>query len=174
MKRIIVPLVLCFVIWIAAVLYGIFYIKTVLDAIVFVALVTIQLMSSINDLYSKTIPLRLIFTGILLGYAGFLWLFHADIFWKHILGGAATFLVMAFLIVLSKSQIGGGDLWLMTMTGFFTGIYLCFSIWFVSIILSGIYSLLLLLSKKAERRTEIPFAPFILISTVIIMLNSSH
>ena len=136
-------------------------------------LVTIQLVSSINDLYNKTISLKLIFVGILIGYAGFLWLFHADIFRNHILGGVVAFLIMALLIVLSKGQIGGGDLWLMTLTGFFTGIYSCFSILFISIILAGIYSLLLLLAKKADRRTEIPFAPFILIATVIFMLNNS-
>ena len=166
------PLVLCFAIWLVAVLYGVFYIKTVLDAIVFLALVTIQLVASINDLYSKTISLKLMFIGILMGYAVFLWLLHADIFRNHILGGAATFLIMAVLIVLSKSQIGGGDLWLMTLTGFFTGVYSCFSILFISIILAGIYSLLLLLVKKADRRTEIPFAPFIMIATVILMLNT--
>lgn len=172
-KRIVVPLVLCFVIWIVALFCGIFYIKTVLNSIVFLSLVTIQLASSINDLYSKTISLKLMFIGILVGYAGFLGLFHSDIFRNHLLGGAAAFLVMALLIVLSKSQIGGGDLWLMTLTGFFTGIYSCFSILIVSIILTGIYSMLLLLAKKADRRTEIPFAPFILIATVVFMLNNS-
>ncbi len=172
-KKIVVPLVLCFVIWIVAVLDGIFYIKTVLDTIVFLALVTIQLVSSINDLYSKTISLKLMFIGILMGYIGFLWLFHADIFSNHILGGVAAFIIMALLIVLSKSQIGGGDLWLMTLTGFFTGIYSCFSILFISIILAGIYSLLLLLINKADRRTEIPFAPFILFATVVFMLSSN-
>ncbi len=172
MKRIGVPLALCLIIWIVAVLYGLIYIKAILDTIVFVALVTIQLVASINDLYSKAIPLKLIFIGIFMGYAVFLWLSNADVFRNHILGGVAAFLIMALLIVLSKSQIGGGDLWLMTLTGFFTGIYSCFSILFVSIILAGIYSLLLLLVKKADRRTEIPFAPFIMIATVILMLST--
>ncbi|QNU65687.1 prepilin peptidase [Ruminiclostridium herbifermentans] len=172
MKRIGVPLVLCLIIWITAVLYGLIYIKAVLDTIVFISLVTIQLVASINDLYSKAIPLKLIFIGIFMGYAVFLWFSHGDAIWNHVLGGAAAFLVMALFIMLSKGQIGGGDLWLMTLTGFFTGINSFLSILFISIILAGIYSIMLLLAKKANRRTEIPFAPFIMIATVILMLNN--
>ncbi len=171
MKRKVVAMALCFVIWLATILYEIIYVETRLDTIVIIALITIQLVASINDLYNKTISLKLLFIGMLMGYAGFLWLYQADVIRNQILGGVAAFLTMALLMVLSKSQIGGGDLWLMTVTGFFTGIYSCFSILFVSITLAGICSLMLLITKKVDRRTEIPFAPFILIATVVLMFS---
>jgi leader peptidase (prepilin peptidase)/N-methyltransferase len=78
---------------------------------------------------------------------------------------------MKLLILVSKRQVGGGDLALMTVTGFFTGVNAFFSILFVSIVLTGMYSLLLIFVKKGNRKTEIPFAPFILLATVILVLS---
>jgi leader peptidase (prepilin peptidase)/N-methyltransferase len=170
-KKSVAPIILCLSAWIAEILCVIFHMEIGIDTFTLLALVTIQLVSSINDLYNKTISLKLMFLGIIIGFICFISLNGADSLKNYILGGLAAFLIMLFLIIISKKQIGGGDLWLMTLTGFFAGINFYFRILFVSIILAGIYSLLLVVIKKANRNTEIPFAPFILFATVICSFN---
>lgn len=166
-KDTVAPIVLCLSAWISEISCVVYYMEIGIDAFALLALVTIQLVSSINDLYNKTIPLKLMFLGIILGFACFISVNGAYAVKNYILGGLAAFLIMLLLIIISKKQIGGGDLWLMTLTGSFTGIQFYFSVLFISIILVGIYSLLLVLVKRANKKTEIPFAPFILFATVI-------
>lgn len=166
------PITLCFCIWIATVLYTILCRINRTEMVAFIALITIQLISSINDLYNRTISLKLIYIGMLIGLVGFLLSYDIDTLRNHILGCLAAFITMLLLILLSKNQIGGGDLWLMTVTGLFVGNYAYFSILFVCILLAGLYSVVLLLLRKGNRKTELPFAPFIFVATVICMLGN--
>lgn len=165
------PMALCFGIWIAAVLYLIFHNRIGIDDVEMIVLLTIQLVSSITDLHNKTISLKLMLLGIIIGFACSVFFSGVYALKDHILGGSVAFLVMAILMIAFKRQIGGGDLWLMTVTGFFAGMYYYFSVLFVAIILAGIYSLLLVIIKKASKKTQIPFAPFVLFATVICTLS---
>ncbi|PYG88521.1 leader peptidase (prepilin peptidase)/N-methyltransferase [Ruminiclostridium sufflavum DSM 19573] len=170
LKKNTVPMAICFCIWLAAVSCIAFHMKIGIEAVALLSLVTIQFVSSINDLYNKTIPLKLLFIGIITGFVCFALLYGADFLRNSISGGVAAFLIMLIIILLSKGQVGGGDLWLMTVTGFFAGVKDFINILFVSVISAGLHSVIALIIKKADKNTEIPFAPFILFATVICMI----
>jgi len=163
----------CFVTWVVAILYLFSHIEMGIAATSTFILVTIQLISSINDIYSRTIPIKFMIFSMILCFLIFGIFYKTNALINCILGGVAAFVVMNLLILISKRQVGGGDLALMTVTGFFAGINTFFSILFISIVLTGMYSLFLVFAKKGNKNTEIPFAPFILLGTVILVLSNN-
>lgn len=131
-------------------------------------LLTIQLIASVFDVLSKRIPGKLIVFS-LAAAAGFSFLFYrAGNVNEHLLGSLMAFCIMALLIMISKGQIGGGDLALAAVTGFFAGKDWFPAILFFSMLLTGVYSSFLIITGKGTKNTEVPYAPFIFIATVII------
>lgn len=170
-RKNILPMVFCFGTWTVAIFLLLRNMEMGIAATTTFLLVTIQLIASITDLYSRIIPLKLMVFSLILRLFIFGIFYNNNSLINYLLGGITAFAVMNLLILISKKQVGGGDLALMTVTGFYSGINIFFSILFISIILTGVFSLFLLLAKKRSRKTEIPFAPFILLGTVILVLS---
>ncbi len=166
-----IPLSLCLLIWMIAFLFLLTNSQIEVATIATFILLTIQLISSISDLYSKTIPLKLMFFGLIAGLLLFIFFYKTSALIMCTLGGIIAFALTKLLIIISRRQVGGGDLALMTVTGFFSGIDSFLSILFISVILAGIYSLFLIFIKKENKKAEIPFAPFVLLATVICVLS---
>ena len=80
--------------------------------------------------------------------------------------GLALFIFYLLMNFLSRNQIGMGDVKLAFTVGLIIGYmgfdWLVVSI-FITFLISGIFALLLLLSKKVTRENEIAFAPFMII-----------
>ncbi len=93
------------------------------------------------------------------------------VFWvDSILGlliGGGFFLLVA---IVSKGNMGGGDIKLMGMLGFFLGAKKIIMITFLSFIIGAIFTLPLLLLKKKGKKDMVPFGPFIALSALITML----
>jgi prepilin signal peptidase PulO-like enzyme (type II secretory pathway) len=89
-----------------------------------------------------------------------------------LIGGGLFYLTF----ILSKGQwIGGGDVRLGTLLGFFLGgpinslIFL-----FLASFIGSLYSIVLLLTKKANRKSLIPFGPFLILGAILVQLFSWH
>lgn len=169
--KMIMPMVFCFGIWVAASIFILKNNKINIPSILSVILLTIQLVSSINDICNKLIPLKLMLVSFISGL--FILIIFKDTLRiiNYLSGGLAAFFIMILLISISKGQIGRGDLILMTLTGFFLGAAAFFSILFLAIIFAGVCSLILIAMKEGSRKTEIPFAPFVLLGTVIFTIS---
>jgi len=170
-KNNIMAMAFCFGTWVVAILFLLSHMEMGIAATSTFLLVTVQFISSINDIYSRTIPIKFIIFVLTIGMLIFGVFYKTNSLLNFIAGGVFAFVVMYLLLLISKKQVGGGDLALMTVTGFFAGINTFFSILFVSIVLTGMYSLILVVTKKGNNETEIPFAPFILLGTVILVLS---
>lgn len=82
----------------------------------------------------------------------------------------AAFALMLSAILcrlLSPESIGFGDVKLLCVMGLYLGVNHVWSPVFVTLIVLFIYGIYLLVIKKADRKTEIPLAPFLLIGTVV-------
>lgn len=84
--------------------------------------------------------------------------------WKSILGGVAVGAVVLVGSWVSRSAIGMGDGFLLCVTGFYLRAEENWSMFFCALLLCAIYSLGMLLGKKAGRKTQIPFVPFLLLA----------
>ncbi|NLG33624.1 MAG: prepilin peptidase [Syntrophomonadaceae bacterium] len=81
---------------------------------------------------------------------------------KSSLGGLALFAGILFLLaVLSGGGMGGGDIKLAGVIGAFAGFQGALTAFFISSIAGGIYSVILILAKKAGRKTMVKFGPFL-------------
>lgn len=81
--------------------------------------------------------------------------------------GAGVFL-LSFL--LSKGSVGIGDIKLYAVAGFLLGCVPEFQLMFYSIAASAIAGIVVLISRRGNRRTMLPFAPFTCIGMMILIL----
>ena len=88
-------------------------------------------------------------------------------FLYHILGmviGGGFFL---FIAMVTNGAMGGGDIKIMAALGFLFGVKNTLLLMFLSFVLGGILSIILLLLKIKKRKDPIPFGPFICLAAVI-------
>ncbi len=74
--------------------------------------------------------------------------------------------IMYVFSLVSKKCIGKGDALVLLFIGSVMGYYHEMEALMVSVILTGILSLIMLVIKKADRDTEIPFVPFLSIGAI--------
>jgi leader peptidase (prepilin peptidase)/N-methyltransferase len=169
-KKNIFPIFLCIGVWGLTILFLLTNLSSAIKTIALILLLTVQAMAALSDIYSRIIPFKLTLVAVCLGVLISIIYFKPNITISYIAGGLVAFIIMKLLVLFSKNQIGGGDLALMTVTGLFTGINYVFGIFFTSVLLAGVYSIAMILIKKADKKTEIPFAPFILIATCFVLI----
>lgn len=124
---------------------------------------------SMIDLKYQIIPNRLIILGFISSFLFQLPLFIKDIslLVKSITGlllGGGIFLLIS---IITKGAMGGGDIKLMGVLGFWLGWKWILFVMFLSFFLGAIISILLLLLKIKGRKDMIPFGPFIGIATLM-------
>ena len=67
-----------------------------------------------------------------------------------------------------NEKIGDGDGWVLIILGSCLPGVQIWGVFYFSVLLSAFYSLILLVMKKANRKTEIPYIPFLWMSDVVI------
>ena len=80
-------------------------------------------------------------------------------------GGGLFF--VAYLV--SRGGIGFGDVKLFAVIGIYMGSGSIFSEVFLTVVVSAVYSIVMLIRKKIKLKEEIPFAPFVLIGAILSM-----
>ncbi len=89
---------------------------------------------------------------------------------QDLLGGMAVGGGLWIISLISRERIGQGDAFLIMVTGIYLGFWQNFIVLWGATLLAGVFGVILLLFFKKERSTEIPFAPFVLLSYVISLL----
>lgn len=94
--------------------------------------------------------------------------------WQSRLGGAAVGAVLLLLGFLSKEAIGYGDGMLVFICGIAYGFYETMALCFFAAAYAGCFSGILLMVRKAGRKTRIPFLPFLLLGyiTMRVLISS--
>jgi len=133
-------------------------------------LLIILLAAACCDLKNRTIPIWLILISMVFGVITLGLSRSPTLIKAHIVGGFLAFLIIAPLVYITKGQIGTGDLLLLAVTGLLSGWTDLLNILFLSVLLSGVFSILLIVLKKGSSRSEIPFAPFIFLATAVVNL----
>lgn len=81
-----------------------------------------------------------------------------------------TLLILLSAYFICKKQIGLGDVKILTALSLFLGPEKTLSLLFISTVFAGVYGLIGLLAKKLNKKTELPFMPFILIGYYYVIL----
>lgn len=123
-----------------------------------IILTVLLIPAAFTDLDHGIIPDRLSITGIIIG----LLLSPLTVGFTSSLSGLLLFGGIFFLAaLLSRGGMGGGDIKLAAAIGAFTGWQGALLAFILSSLLGGIWGLILLLRKQADRKTAIRFGPFL-------------
>lgn len=79
----------------------------------------------------------------------------------------------AFLLALSlctRESIGYGDGWTMLVLGLLLGLWECLAVVFVGLVFSAIFSLVLLVLRRVNGKTRLPFLPFVSMGLGVVII----
>lgn len=86
------------------------------------------------------------------------------------IGGFAVGGVLLIISLIAKSALGMGDVKMFFVVGLLYGLNDTYSILLFTIFIMAIFSIILLLSKKATRKTSLPMAPFTVVGFIVSIL----
>lgn len=150
----------------------------------FAFLMTILIAVFFIDIDHRIIPNGLVITALTAGAAVFAINCFKPIveaygdakWWTPIAGlipGTGFLLLIAaagMLLYKTDDAMGMGDVKLMAPIGMFVGWKLCIAALFISVVLGGIYSAILMVLRFKKRKDTIAFGPFIVIGTFIAIM----
>lgn len=140
---------------------GIIVLRMASDAVI----VAVLIAAAFIDIRTRRIPDRLVLAAATAGLllmsvdSGKSWI-------DSLAGGLVSGVVMLIIRMITRNGLGLGDVKLLGCTGIYLGLEGALSSMVVAVVLSGIFSLVLICIKRENRKSEIPFAPFILAGTL--------
>ncbi|MHB0859131.1 MAG: prepilin peptidase [Anaerolineae bacterium] len=130
-------------------------------------------------LAALTIPLQLLYPPAF-GHYGSVWLLLGGAagqvspvvaaMLSQLLGGVAAFAIFLIIWLIAPQGMGAGDVKLAAFAGIVVAFSGAIMAVLASFVLGGVVAAVLLLSGKANRKTALPFAPFLVITTFAVML----
>lgn len=77
--------------------------------------------------------------------------------------------VMFLAYVISRHEIGMGDVKLFMVTGMYLGVSLNYLLLLVSLVFSAVYGCTKMMKKNLKSKDSIPFAPFVFIGAIMVL-----
>jgi leader peptidase (prepilin peptidase) / N-methyltransferase len=99
--------------------------------------------------------------GLLPGYPDLL---------QALLGGAIGFGAFALLALIGRGAMGYGDVKLAGVIGLMTGVLLVGPALVIGVLLGGLAAILLLVTRRAGRKSSMAYAPYLALGTIIVLL----
>lgn len=127
-----------------------------------------------SDVYTNTIYTGIIFSVIFIILGVCINQYRLKDFLNFLLGaviggGVISLIIIITKILLKKEGMGWGDAEICLVVGMFLGVKLTLAMFFIAFVLGGIIGIILLLMKKNKRTDAIPFGPYIVIASIIVI-----
>ncbi len=140
-------------------------------------------MITVTDLEARLIPNRVILPAlVLVALPATLWgppvpALEGWRWWQGPLGALLGFVAMWVLatlgqLLVGEGALGAGDVKLAAYVGFLVGYPLIIELLIVAFVLGGVGGLLLLLSRRGNLRSAMPYGPYLVIATLLVLLYS--
>jgi prepilin signal peptidase PulO-like enzyme (type II secretory pathway) len=144
---------------------GIFEIKNLVILVVGLLIVVFLIFSAVFDLKYMILP---DFSTIILVISGLiLWFIRYFGDWSYLWSALISFLFLGFLYLVTKKKgMGLGDVKLALFMGLFLGKMVIMA-FYVAFIAGAVVALVLVIFKKADRKTLVPFGPFLILGIVV-------
>lgn len=84
-----------------------------------------------------------------------------------VIGGISIGLVIIGISKITKGSIGMGDGELLCVTGLYLGFYKNLELFFGALFMAAIWGIVLLVIKRAGKKTEMPFVPFVAMAYIL-------
>jgi len=134
------------------------------------------------DIQCMLIPDGVVNSAIVIS---FLFNLGGNIYWGHwsissifvdgLIAGAGVFLFLGFIHwVTKKKGLGWGDVKVGALMGLVLGVDKVIVALFLSFVIGAIIGLVLVVINKKEMKSKVPFAPFLVVGTIISMMVGSY
>ena len=141
----------------------------VLEIIKIISLGTFLFVEGIRDLRKHKISmLAVIVAGVMGGILQFDSLEENG--WE-ILGGIFIGIALLILAKVTKEKIGYGDGWVLMVSGIYLGVRGNMYLLLLSLFLASLVSICLLVFKKVNKKTELPFVSFVLPGYLLLLVK---
>ena len=121
-----------------------------------------------NDWKKKIIPDKYVAVLILMSILS-IWLMPEINISGRLTGVFVISIPLLLLASIVPGSIGGGDIKLMAAGGFLLGAGNLWQAFVIGILIAGIYVIILLITKKADRKTEIALGPFLCLGIIWVL-----
>jgi len=125
------------------------------------------------DLEHRLVLNRVVLGGTVLALAGSL-LWGRPPLAQALLGGLSGFAIFLFIALAKPGGMGMGDVKLAGLIGLVIGFPGVLVALFMGIMAGGVGALALLLSRRAQRGSYLPYAPFLVTGALVALLGSVH
>lgn len=125
-----------------------------------------------TDIKKKMISGILLGTFAVIGVVMLL-IFRQKSIWSVVTGILPGVAIMG-ISRLTRGEIGMGDGALLCVTGLFVGFYVNLEMFFIALFMAAVWGMILVMFKKAGRKTELPFAPFMMMAYIIVIISRLH
>ena len=139
-----------------------------LEIIKIVVLGVFLLIEGIRDLQKHKVSMITVMIAGILGV-----IFQFGIIQENglkIIGGIFIGIVLLLLAKMTREKIGYGDGWIFVVTGIYMGFRNNMYLLLLSLFLASLVSICLLVFKKVNKKTELPFVPFILPGYLLLLV----
>lgn len=139
-----------------------------LEIIKIVVLGVFLLIEGIRDLQKHKVSMITVMIAGILGV-----IFQFGIIQENglkIIGGILIGIVLLLLAKMTREKIGYGDGWIFVVTGIYLGFHSNMYLLLLSLFLASLVSICLLVFKKVNKKTELPFVPFILPGYLLLLV----
>lgn len=92
---------------------------------------------------------------------------------QAVIGGGTGLVLLFLIVIISRGGMGWGDVKMAALIGIVTG-YLILVALLMAVIFGGIVAVILLTLKIKKRKEGIPFAPFLSLATIVILLYGNN
>lgn len=139
-----------------------------LEIIKIVVLGVFLLIEGIRDLQKHKVSMITVMIAGILGV-----IFQFGIIQENglkIIGGILIGIVLLSLAKITREKIGYGDGWIFVVTGIYLGFHSNMYLLLLSLFLASLVSICLLVFKKVNKKTELPFVSFVLPSYLLLFV----
>lgn len=162
-----------------AVFSSVFYhVNSVFFVIYYLVVLGFLFILTIIDMKEFRIPNKILMVflgiGILLNLFRFFLLQEKEVIINMALGIIIGALPLFLAIIFSKGKMGAGDMKLMAVVGLYTGYVNIFIIFILTIVIAALFAIIMIGLKKWNLSSKIPLAPFIFLSTYIVVIFNSQ
>jgi len=154
------------------------------ETVAAIFLISLLIPVAFIDLEFMIIPNGLVITGLIGGTVVFLFhalcrpvIFHDFPLWYAPLVGMISASGMLFIVAMvtyfiygNEGGMGMGDVKIFLPIGLILGVRLTLNSLIISFFMAGIVSVVLLILKKVQRKSAVPFGPFIVLAAVLVTL----
>lgn len=129
--------------------------------------------SSIYDLKWKKVPAAILGAGIILGVFSVFFRMTENGIWKtaaEVIPAVIPGLFLLMLSVLTEKKVGAGDGIILLILGVLEGIEKVILVFCAGLFLQSLFAVGLLLAKKANKQTCIPFIPFLMAARILLYI----